>query len=196
MLTRPAPAFRRWRGNRLAYQTLLDHRLAAAAGCRRCRARRRSAHGLAASPRIGAPPALRCGQRPRSVRPLGRRQTGGPDVAARRSPASDPEAASDIRSAAVFGFQHFTPSFASVRRTRSGPSPAVPSACRSSARRPWETDQTSLRPTPRSRTTPMGCSVRETLASNGSRCSAAGTQKSPMSEEIRVGADNPRQPLS
>src|SRR4051812_33176290 len=51
--------------------------------------------------------------------------------------------------------------------------------------------------------TPMGVSppraprtVRDTLASYGSRCSAIPMQKAPMRKQMRVGADDPRQPVS
>src|SRR5215217_6934102 len=50
--------------------------------------------------------------------------------------------------------------------------------------------------------TPMGVSppraprtVRDTLASYGSRCSAISMQKAPMRKQVRIGADHPRQPL-
>src|SRR4051794_20430347 len=38
--------------------------------------------------------------------------------------------------------------------------------------------------------------VRDTLASYGSRCSAIPMQKAPMRKQMRVGADDPRQPVS
>src|SRR3954453_16807473 len=51
--------------------------------------------------------------------------------------------------------------------------------------------------------TPMGVSppraprtVRDTLASYGSRCSAIPMQKAPMRKQMRVGPDDPRQPVS
>src|SRR5271165_4129790 len=38
--------------------------------------------------------------------------------------------------------------------------------------------------------------VRDSLKSYGSRCSAIRMQKAPMSEEMRSGSDDPRQPVS